>query len=73
VPTALPALAKGHAQLATDQALEAVVDRAVEYLLSADSAEVLDVRIPLACSGLELLAWAVLRRQAWVSQNTFRG
>lgn len=72
LPTTLPALAKGYAGLTTDAAMEVVAERAVEHLLSADSSEVLDVRIPVACSGLELLAWAVLRRQGWVDQDTFR-
>lgn len=36
-------------------------------LLTADGSEVLDVRIPIACSGLELLSWAVLQRQEWLT------
>jgi hypothetical protein len=30
---------------------------------------VLDVRIPVACSGLELLAWAVLQRWQWLTRD----
>jgi hypothetical protein len=72
VPTALPALADGYARIGSDRALQAVVERAIEHLLSADGEEVLDVRIPIACSGLELLAWGVLRGQGWLTQDTFR-
>lgn len=66
VATALPAIAAGFEQLSTNQATEAVVDRAISRLLAADGDEVLDVRVPVACSGLELLAWEVLQRHGWV-------
>jgi hypothetical protein len=58
----LPALAIGLTSLANDPALQQVVDRAGRHLLAANGPEVLDVRIPVACTGLELLAWAVLQR-----------
>jgi hypothetical protein len=45
------------------------VDRAVNHLLAANGSEALDVRIPVACSGLELLSWAVLQRQQWLTTN----
>ncbi|MDW5592961.1 hypothetical protein VSS74_01340 [Conexibacter stalactiti] len=70
VPTAVESVADGYAQLGTDRALEVVVERAINHLLSADSSEVLDVRVPVACTGLELLSWAVLRRQGWITQDT---
>lgn len=61
--SALPALAAGLVDVAGDPALETIVNRAVDHLLTANGDEVLDVRIPVACSGLELLAWAVLMRR----------
>jgi hypothetical protein len=57
VNQALPALATGLSSLADDPALQQVVDRAGHHLLAANGPEVLDVRIPVACSGLELLGW----------------
>lgn len=73
VATGLPVLADGFARVAREKALEVVVDRAINHLLSADSpGVVLDIRVPIACSGLEVLSWAVLRRNGWVSQDTFR-
>lgn len=70
---AIPVLADGFARLAEDRSLEAIVDRAINHLLAVDShGVVLDLRVPIACSGLEVLSWAVLRRNGWVSQDTFR-
>lgn len=71
-PAALRDLAAGLEQIAADPALEKVAHRAVDHLLAADSNEVLDVRIPVACSGLELLSWAVLRRHGWLGQDSFQ-
>lgn len=68
IPAALPALARGYAPLIADRALVDVFERAVETLLFADSGEVLDVRSPIACIGIELLAWAVLPRWAGVDE-----
>jgi hypothetical protein len=65
----LPALATGLSSLADDPALQLVVDRAGRHLLAANGPEVLDVRIPVACSGLELLGWAVLQRQQWLTKE----
>jgi hypothetical protein len=69
VNSALPALAAGLSLLADDPALQQVVDRAGRHLLAANGPEVLDVRIPVACSGLELLGWAVLQRQQWLTKD----
>jgi hypothetical protein len=69
VNQALPALATGLSSLADDPALQQVVDRAGRHLLAANGPEVLDVRIPVACSGLELLAWAVLQRHQWLTRD----
>jgi hypothetical protein len=66
---ALPVLAHGFNALGGDPALQAVVDRAVNHLLAANGSEVLDVRIPVACSGLELLSWAVLQRHQWLTRE----
>jgi hypothetical protein len=66
---ALPALATGLSSLADDPALQQVVDRAGHHLLAANGPEVLDVRIPVACSGLELLGWAVLQRHQWLTRD----
>lgn len=71
-PAALRDLADGFGQIAADPALEKVAHRAADHLLAADSDEVLDVRIPVACSGLELLSWAVLRRHGWLGQESFQ-
>jgi hypothetical protein len=69
VNQALPALATGLSLLADDPALQQVVDRAGRHLLAANGPEVLDVRIPVACSGLELLGWAVLQRHQWLTRD----
>jgi len=69
VNQALPALGTGLSSLADDPALLQVVDRAGRHLLAANGPEVLDVRIPVACSGLELLGWAVLQRQQWLTRG----
>ena len=72
VAKALPAIAKGFAKLSTNDAEEAVVDRAIEHLLAADGNEALDVRIPVACAGLEMLGWTVLQRHGWVEPDAMR-
>jgi hypothetical protein len=69
VNQALPALATGLSSLADDPALQQIVNRAGRHLLAANGPEVLDVRIPVACSGLELLGWAVLQRQQWLTRD----
>jgi len=69
VNQALPALATGLSSLVDDRALLQVVDRAGRHLLAANGPEVLDVRIPVACSGIELLGWAVLQRHQWLTRD----
>jgi hypothetical protein len=66
VEAALPELAKGLSAVASDPDLEVIVDRAIGYSLAANGEEVIEVRIPIVCSGLELLAWAVLQREDWL-------
>ncbi|HEV7771010.1 MAG TPA: hypothetical protein VGO66_10215 [Solirubrobacterales bacterium] len=66
VPDALPVLAKGWTSLSADAAMEKILDRAIGLSLGANAREVLDVRIPIACAGAELLAWTVLQREGWL-------
>lgn len=70
VAQALPALADGLARLEDDEALEAVLGRAIEMLLFADSPEIVDARVITACAGLELLSWALLRRSGWLDSDS---
>jgi hypothetical protein len=72
VPAALPAIATGYGAICADRARETIVERAIEMLLSADSAEVVDVRIPVATSGLELVSRAVLRNELGISKKEFK-
>ena len=68
VATALPQLAAGRTQLeADDPVLAQCLDRAIALHLAANGQEVLDVKLPVACSGLELLAWSVLQQHGWLS------
>jgi hypothetical protein len=69
VNQALPALATGLTSLTNDPALYLVVDRAGRHLVAANGPEVLDFRIPVACTGLELLSWAVLQRHQWLTKD----
>ena len=69
VATAFPAIVKGFAELSKDEGLEAVVDRAINHLLAADGSEALDMRVPIACAGLEMIGWAVLQRDGWVKSE----
>jgi hypothetical protein len=69
VTEALPVLAEGLRMIALDPAMLEIVDRSVGHLLAAGGGEVLDVRIPIACSGLELLAWAILQREEWLTTD----
>jgi hypothetical protein len=48
----------GYGVISANPARETIVGRAIEILMSADNAGVVDVRVPIACSGLELLSWA---------------
>jgi hypothetical protein len=58
VAKVLPEIAMGFTRLSTSENKEIVVARAIEHLLAADAIRALDVQIPVACTGLELLAWA---------------
>jgi hypothetical protein len=69
VSSALPKLAEGFAAVSADEAMERVLHRAINHLLAASGQEVLDVRIPVACAGLELLGWAILQRQDWLGTD----
>ncbi len=72
VPDAMPDLATGLASVSVDPELEVIVDRAIGYSLAANGEEVIEVRIPIVCSGLELLAWAVLQREDWLADEDAR-
>ncbi len=63
---AIPRLATGFSVLVENPDLEVIVDRAIGYALAANGDEVIEVRIPNVCSGLELLAWAILQQEDWV-------
>ena len=70
VITALPDLAEGLIRVAADPGLEACIDRAISLLIAANEAgSVLDVKIPIACSGLDLLAWSVLQHRQWLTPD----
>lgn len=54
---------------ADDEFWRDVLQRAVRIVVSANDADPLDVSIPTACTGLELLAWAVLEiDQQWLKE-----
>jgi hypothetical protein len=67
VSSALPTLADGFTAVSADEVMERVLHRAISHLLAAGGQEVFDVRIPVACSGLELLVWAILQRHDWLA------
>lgn len=69
VLTALPALADGLSNLSDDPGLEACVDRAISFLLAVNEPGLLDVKIPIACSGLELLGWSILQHRQWLTPD----
>jgi hypothetical protein len=60
---ALPMLGSGISAFDSDEAMVEIIDRAIGYSLAANDNILLDVKIPIACSGLELLSWAVLQRE----------
>ena len=72
VATALPQLAAGRAQLEADPVLAKCLDRAIALHLAASGQEVIDVKLPVACSGLELLAWSVLQQNGWLRPRATR-
>lgn len=58
----LSTVASGYCEATQDRAIEEIVGRSIEALCFSNSGEVLDVRIPIACTALETFAWAYLRR-----------
>jgi hypothetical protein len=60
---ALPMLGSGFTRFDSDEAMVEIIDRAVGYSLAANDDALLDVKVPIACSGLELLSWAMLQRE----------
>lgn len=69
VLTALPVLADVLSGLSDDPGLEACVDRAISLLLAVNEPGVLDVKIPIVCSGLELLGWSILQHRQWLTPD----
>ena len=70
VAGALPTIAEGFARLyEEDEAMGVVVGRAIEHLLAADGNEALDVRVPVACAGIDMLGWAILQRHGWAEKD----
>ncbi|UJA20186.1 hypothetical protein HJD18_08130 [Thermoleophilia bacterium SCSIO 60948] len=70
VPQALPEVAARYERELVTRSWELIVERAINVLCFCDGSEVLDVRIPMACSGIELLSWGVLRREGLADQQT---
>jgi hypothetical protein len=63
-------LAIGYTRLSDDPALVTSVERAIGYYLSASGGgEVLDIRVPVACIGLEILGWALLQKRGWIGPD----
>ncbi|HAS10498.1 MAG TPA: hypothetical protein DCS55_08280 [Acidimicrobiaceae bacterium] len=69
----LPALAEGYTAVCADPAHARVLERAIAHLHFAFASEVLDVRVPIACSGIELLSWSVLQREGWLTPDMADG
>jgi len=71
VHAALPGLAAGITPLLADEGLERCIERAIALQLGANNGDVeLDLRIPLACTGLELVAWSVLQHRGWLTSTS---
>ncbi|WP_157610413.1 hypothetical protein [Spirillospora albida] len=68
---ALTDLAQAFSRLANNPTMDKVVDRAINLYLTANGTQPIDARIPVACSGLELLAWAVLQTEQWLTTAAF--
>lgn len=67
---AIESLSVGFGRFANDEALLRVLDRGIGHLLAATAqSEVLDLRIPIACTGIELMAWANLQRRGWLGRD----
>lgn len=73
VLVAVPALADGITALSQEDGLETCVDRAVSLLLATNWEGVLDVKVPIACTGIELLAWAILQHRQWLTPDALNG
>jgi hypothetical protein len=70
VESALTQLAIGYTRLSDDPALVTSVERAIGYYLSASGGgDVLDIRVPVACIGLEILGWALLQKRGWIGPD----
>ena len=59
-------------QVSAIMGFERCIHRAIALQLAANNGEVeLDVRIPLACAGLELLGWSVLQHRGWLTTASY--
>jgi hypothetical protein len=63
LPEALPIIARGFTNIWEDSARREAVRRAIGYLGVAVRG-LLEVRMPMACVSLEVLAWVVLQRDS---------
>lgn len=72
VNAAVPQIADGVSALSADPGLAESVDRAIGLLLATNEG-VLDTKIPIACIGLELLAWSVLQHKEGLSKSNLNG
>lgn len=54
-----------NANLEHDGVLRTVIERGIGHLLAASGPETLDVRLPIACTGLEIVAWGLLRKAGY--------
>ena len=67
---AIPAIADGYRRLTADTSVTKSVERAIGYYMSAAGGrEVLDIRVPVACIGIEVLGWALLQRNGWLGAD----
>lgn len=55
-----------------DEFWREVIRRAIRYFVESNSPDPLDVAIPMAQAGLEVLAWAVLEQEGWVERGEDR-
>ena len=70
VPKVLPLLAPGLGNAMADPTAALVLQRAIQAVPFASGSEVLDVRVPIICSSIELLAWTVLIRDGWATESS---
>lgn len=72
IAEALPMLGSGLSSFDSDEAMIEIIDRAIGYSLAANDSALLDIKVPIACSGLELLSWAVLQQEGIMQSSDER-